>query len=207
LSFLLASACEDKNAPPPPPPPTARPEIVSAKPTQTAAATTSAQVANKPRQGCNANHPAVGKKLPVTTFSHVETEGVASLPDKIMAPSGHTWINLWAAWCGPCRAEIPLLVSWQSKLKAAGKSVSFSFLSLDDDERETRAMLAKQPKDGLQATYMLPEPTRKNLLLTLGFPAEQGLPVQVIVDENARVKCVIDGEVTEADYAWIAKMF
>ena len=46
------------------------------------------------------------------------------------------FINLWATWCGPCKAEMPGIQELVSSLK--GKPIEFVMLSLDKD-----AMLPK----------------------------------------------------------------
>ena len=51
-----------------------------------------------------------------------------------MLSGGFTWVNFWAAWCVPCREEIPRLMGWQKKLTGTGKSFRLHFVSVDDDE-------------------------------------------------------------------------
>lgn len=40
------------------------------------------------------------------------------------------FLNLWATWCGPCRAEIPSIQRLQAKIDTS--KVAFVMLSLDD---------------------------------------------------------------------------
>lgn len=42
------------------------------------------------------------------------------------------FINLWATWCPPCRAEMPHISDLYDKLKDEGK-VEFLMIALDDD--------------------------------------------------------------------------
>ena len=42
------------------------------------------------------------------------------------------FLNLWATWCGPCRAEMPGIHKLYEKLK--GEPVEFVMLSIDNDK-------------------------------------------------------------------------
>ena len=42
------------------------------------------------------------------------------------------FLNLWATWCGPCRAEMPSIQKLYDKVK--GDKIAFVMLSLDTDE-------------------------------------------------------------------------
>lgn len=42
------------------------------------------------------------------------------------------FLNLWATWCGPCRAEMPAIHKLYEKLK--GEPVEFVMLSIDNDK-------------------------------------------------------------------------
>ena len=51
-------------------------------------------------------------------------------------------INVWAAWCGPCRAELPLLQ--RASLKW-GKRVAFLGVDLEDDRNSAESLLREIP--------------------------------------------------------------
>jgi thiol-disulfide isomerase/thioredoxin len=127
--------------------------------------------------------------------------GEGSLPaDLLKAARGHwLWLNFWAAWCVPCREELPLLFSWQEQL---ADRVTFAFLSMDDDERQLRAFLEKQPSSGLRRTHWLPDgAVRKAWLDALGLEAEPELPFQVLIDPKGLLRCRVGGAVEAKDLA------
>jgi thiol-disulfide isomerase/thioredoxin len=45
-------------------------------------------------------------------------------------------VNFWATWCGPCDAEMPMLV--QTASSYAGKNVAFVGVSLDEKETQDK---------------------------------------------------------------------
>lgn len=51
-------------------------------------------------------------------------------------------VNLWASWCGPCRAEFP---HFQGAAAAMGKKVAFLGVNPDDDDELAAAFLQKNP--------------------------------------------------------------
>ena len=181
-------------APVPPPPPSASSEA--------------AHAAAAPRRGklCDGDGNASGRAVAKVTLAHVEASGAPRLEGAFPPARGSwTWVNFWAAWCGPCKEEMPRLVAWQDKLAKAGAAVRFVFVSLDDDERQLQDFLERQPVDGVRSSLWLPEGSSRTTLLTrLRIKSAPELPEQVLIDPNGRVRCFVQGAVEDADYAEIA---
>jgi len=142
--------------------------------------------------------------LPKKPLSRKAAPGARALPASI-ATGGWTWINLWAAWCAPCKEELPRLVSFSARLAKQGHPLELVLLSLDDDERQLEQFLAVQPGEPTRATYWLREGReRDEWLLAAGLPRDPGLPAQLLVDPRGKVRCVVNGAVEEADFAELA---
>lgn len=188
----------------PPPPMNGRANAVTAKATASAppTAATTAAPPGPPRQLCAGQKP---RSTPKGTPKTAAAEGATAPPATMPVGVGKwTWINLWAAWCGPCKEEMPRLLAWQKKLEAAGVMIDLEFLSLDDDERQMRRFLDAQPKDGVRATYWLPEGERAGWLGSINLKESPQLPVQILVAPSGQVACVIEGAVEDRDYPALA---
>jgi hypothetical protein len=99
---------------------------------------------------------------------------------------------------------MPRITAWQDKLRASGMLIDLAFVSMDDDERQTRRFLDAQPANGVRATYWLPESERAGWLGPLGLKPNTQLPVHVLVAPSGQVACVIEGAVEDRDYPSIA---
>lgn len=92
------------------------------------------------------------------------------------------FVNLWASWCPPCRAELPSIEKLKNSLDP-NKAV-FLMLSLDDDFEQSKEFIAAQKLD-----------------LPIYFPAENlpalfntpGIPATFIFNENGKLIKRIDG--------------
>jgi thiol-disulfide isomerase/thioredoxin len=139
--------------------------------------------------------PFKPKSLPV----RVSRDASAELDrDPLERSQGRwTWVNFWAAWCVPCKQELPLLFRWQKSLE---HEVRFRFISLDDDERQLRDFLARESAASLTSTYWLPDGgVRQSWLEALKLTAEPELPLQLLIDPNGMLRCRVQGAVDPAD--------
>ena len=145
-----------------------------------------------------------GHALPAGKFARQSAPGTPLLPAQFDPGGAWSWVNFWAAWCVPCKEEIPRLKAWEKALNREGQSWQLIFVSLDDDPRQLEQFLGSQPADGLRATYWLRDPNdREKWLKEAGVGENPELPVQLILDANGKVRCVIRGAVEDADYAQV----
>jgi thiol-disulfide isomerase/thioredoxin len=211
LLALGAAGCSEGDKPLPPPPPKERSNVVvsSAKATGPSSASSPSATASAaprpPRQLCTGS--TEGLKTPHGRIKTAQAAGVDALPMPIAFGAGKwIWVNLWAAWCVPCKEEMPRLLRWQDELRKSGVLLDLAFVSLDDDERQMQRFLDEQPRTGLRATYWLPEELRKGWLQPLGIAETAQLPVQALVSPRGDVACVINGALEEDDFPQLAKI-
>jgi thiol-disulfide isomerase/thioredoxin len=168
--------------------------------------------ASKPRRAlCGGKLDTDGKALPVKKpigriaavpplNERAQAAGAALLPAE-PAIDGFTWVNFWAAWCVPCKEEIPRLIAWQERLRAQSKGFKVMFVSLDDDERQLNGFLGLQPANGLRASYWLREgKERTDWLSAAGVDPDPDLPQHLLVDSKGKIRCRIRGAVEDADF-------
>jgi thiol-disulfide isomerase/thioredoxin len=178
-------------------------------PTATASARPTAEaVAPAPRGPlCGGKLRPEGRTLPSSDISRASAPGVPEPPAAIAVTGKWTWVNFWAAWCVPCKEEIPRLLAWEQKLKQAGTAFQVRFVSLDDDARQLREFLAAQPAGGLRATYWLQDgKERERWLRGVGMNPDPQLPAHLIVDPQGQVRCIVGGAVEDADYGSLASL-
>jgi thiol-disulfide isomerase/thioredoxin len=166
-----------------------------------AAASQAARQPVKPRKAlCGGRLDAEGKSAPKKPISRRAAAGEPEPPAEPGLGRGFTWVNFWAAWCVPCREEIPRLLSWQQRL---GQKHDFRvvFVSLDDDERQLEKFLSDQPAGGVRASYWLREGReREDWLVAAGLSTDPELPIHLLVDKKGKVRCRVQGAVEDADY-------
>ena len=179
----------------------------TAEPTQVASSSSGHPAPKKARRAlCGGRLAAEGDPAPKKPVSRRAAAGEPELPE-LKLTGGYTWVNFWAAWCVPCREEIPRLMSWEKKLGGQGKSFRVAFVSLDDDERQLEKFLGEQPKDGLRSTYWLVEgKERENWLAAAGLDPDPELPVHLLLDEKGRIRCRVQGAIEDADFPDLAAL-
>ncbi|WP_235880114.1 TlpA family protein disulfide reductase [Polyangium aurulentum] len=211
LAALLTAGCEGagKDLPPPPPVTGGRSNAVTAgtstaaTPTAATSAAAAPQAPAAPRKLCQ-DGPA--RSAPKGTLQTAAAPGAQAPGSLAFGVGKWVWVNLWAAWCGPCKEEMPRLVNFQSRLRTSGVMIDLAFVSLDDDERQLHRFLEGQPDKGVRASYWLPEANRKSWLGSLGVKETPELPVHALVNPSGQVTCVIQGAVEESDYQAIASL-
>lgn len=209
LALAALTGCDGEGKEPAAPPAGGRSNAVTApngaKPSQTASAATPKQAPAAPRQLCAGQSP---RPAPTGALSAAAAPGAAALPASPGFGVGKwVWMNYWAAWCKPCKEEMPRLLGWQQKLRAAGVMIDLVFISLDDDQRQLNRFLEEQPGNGVRASYWLPEGAGRTAWLTsLGMKDTPDLPVHAVVAPSGQVSCTIQGAVEDTDYPAIAAM-
>lgn len=123
------------------------------------------------------------------------------------APAAATWswVNVWATWCGPCVAEMPMLVRWKDRLHGDGTDIDLQFLSVDANPTDmtrwasthTEAKSSIRIKDyGLLAGF----------LASTGLDASAVIPLHYFIDPDKKIRCVRMGAVEEADYKTVQRV-
>jgi thiol-disulfide isomerase/thioredoxin len=118
----------------------------------------------------------VNKNLPVVAAFSFSDSGwkmisTSDLKGKVV------FINFWASWCPPCRAEMPSLNELYLKLQGDDR---FVFLFMNEDEDKTKAI-----------RYI----EKNHLAIPLHYPADNvpneifsgTLPTTVVLDKNGKV--------------------
>ncbi len=96
-------------------------------------------------------------------------------------------INLWASWCPPCRAEMPLLAEAQGRYK----EVTFVFVNQGEDEATIHNFLNEK---GLPLGWVLLDPeSRLSHELRAG-----GLPTTYFFDAKGNLVAVHPGQLFQA---------
>ncbi len=118
--------------------------------------------------------PSVGYRAPQFTLTSLEGKSV-SLQDF----RGHpVWINIWATWCPPCRAEMPEM----KKLYARYQSQGLVILGVDlAESRDTVTNFTTQ--NGYNWTFLLDSDSRVGQLYNAG-----GIPTHAFVDATGVIR-------------------
>jgi thiol-disulfide isomerase/thioredoxin len=155
-----------------------------------------------PRVLCAGQMSGAGRTLTKKSVSQSVAAGETPLPDGLQLGGGFTWVNFWAAWCAPCKEEIPRLLRFQQELVKSSPTFKLNFVSLDDDERQLSGFLSAQSPSGLRRSYWLKEgKERDEWLKGAGLEAEPDLPFHLLFDPKGKLRCVVKGALEDADLA------
>lgn len=97
-------------------------------------------------------------------------------------------LNMWATWCGPCRAEMPALVKMQDEFRDKG----FEIIGLNTDDGDTREMVDEFAKE-MKLNYTLvwaPTNMQTELLKVSKFG---GIPQSFLIDRDGKLRGIFKG--------------
>ncbi|MGW7491252.1 TlpA family protein disulfide reductase [Streptomyces sp. NPDC054786] len=114
-------------------------------------------------------------------------------PLSLSAYKGRTiLVNGWASWCGPCRAETPLLVKIHEKLRARGVVI----VGLDQDNSAANGR-AFASEFHMSYPSLLDSDGKQALKLPNGVLNTQGLPFTFAIDPHGKVAAASSGQLDE----------
>lgn len=96
-------------------------------------------------------------------------------------------LNLWATWCGPCRAEMPELIELQNKYK----DKNFEIVGLNSDDETTEQIKDFAGKMNLNYTLGWADPKLMSELLRIS--KFNGIPQSYMIDRNGKLRGVFTG--------------
>jgi thiol-disulfide isomerase/thioredoxin len=113
---------------------------------------------------------------------------------------GWRWVNVWATWCGPCVAEMPMLAGWRDQLVEKGVAVELVFLSVDD-ERAKVDRFVKQHPEARGGVRIADVDELEPWLPKVGLDPGVVLPVNLFADPSGNIRCIRTGAVSDHDLA------
>jgi cytochrome c biogenesis protein CcmG, thiol:disulfide interchange protein DsbE len=131
------------------------------------------------------------KKVPL--FSWTDANGKKVTIDEY-AQGGGVLVNFWATWCGPCRKEIPDLVSLSGDYQAKGVKILGISVDRDGDVMST----VSEYVNGNAITYPI---VIDNGELEKAFGGIRGIPTTFFVDKNGMIAKRMIGLQSKATFA------
>jgi thiol-disulfide isomerase/thioredoxin len=121
-------------------------------------------------------HVSIGAEAPalITTATDGRAIDLGALHGSVVL------LNLWASWCPPCRAELPLLADLQRHHREDGLII----IALSADRHRDRADAVRAVR-GLDLTVGFMDGARVN-----GYADPEALPYTYLIDATGRVRAV-----------------
>lgn len=96
-------------------------------------------------------------------------------------------VNLWATWCGPCRAEMPELVALQEKYK----DKDFEVIGLNADDESVEAINEFAAK--LKLNYTLGYANNRLRSEFIKVTKLAGIPQSILINREGQLRGVFTG--------------
>jgi thiol-disulfide isomerase/thioredoxin len=114
---------------------------------------------------------------------------LAGTPDEVRPAHGQAlWLNFWASWCRPCRAEWPQLNQAQRDL--AGQGLTLIAISVNERAGAVEQFLEEHPAGF--AVVLDPSGEAAARYGVIGFPT------QVLIGRDGVVQAIVRGPLDEA---------
>lgn len=129
-------------------------------------------------------YPPLAAMVAQADMKHLDgsTSKIADRKGKVLL------LNMWATWCGPCRAEMPELVKMQDEYRDEGLEI----IGLNTDDGDTPEMVTNFAKE-MNLNYTLVwsgSEMQKELLKISKYP---GIPQSFLVDRDGNLRGVFKG--------------
>jgi cytochrome c biogenesis protein CcmG/thiol:disulfide interchange protein DsbE len=148
-------------------------------------AATLALLALAPFAGASADAPEIGKAAPALVAPQLDgrTFDLAAERGRVVI------VNFWASWCGPCRAEMPLL----NRFYLAHRAQGLALVGVSVDQRDDAQAVADIMKEFAYPAVLATSASRN------GFGAPMAVPMTWIIDTRGilRARLVAGNAVTE----------
>jgi thiol-disulfide isomerase/thioredoxin len=140
-----------------------------------------------PSPGGAATVAKVGKPAPPATITLFDKRKVAlaDLKGKVVV------INHWATWCGPCKAEMPMMSAFHARYKEAG----FEIFGVTTEDSLPAFQLRK-------LAGALSYPLSRGISGS-AYPFLGGLPTSYVIDRSGIVRYARAGSFQPAEFAQI----
>jgi thiol-disulfide isomerase/thioredoxin len=140
--------------------------------------------------------PVQSRQLPPALVGTTLAGGSLALGS--YAPGDIVFVNIWASWCDPCRAESPMLAAAAKSLQNDG--VRFLGVDEQDTSSSARAFVTS-----VGATYPDLVDNDGSLLRKLKLLPQMGVPSTLILDRHGRMAARVIGPMTSKQLQQIVK--
>jgi thiol-disulfide isomerase/thioredoxin len=134
------------------------------------------------------------------TFPSLTLQGLDGAPRPVPLPGRVNLVVLWAAWCAPCKVELPLVERLAKTHASEGLAVVAIAIHIPDDDYEKDVVKRFVKEAGLSfPVFLVDEPAYDrldSLSRSVGNPGLM-LPTVLVTDSHARILSVLTGTAAE----------